>query len=125
MVIVPSVSPVAVSVMAAIFALVSFAPKIFTVMSSRAFLSSTVETISTVRLWIFSSYWEFSVSHTPETRGEICATPSIKLNPSRIKSRTALSRILRMFKMVSGRNSERSFVIRAAMSSFLCVGECE
>ena len=79
---VPSFKPVAVSVMAAIRAYSSFTPSTLTEISSSAFRSSAVGTMSTVRLWIFSSYGAFSVSHTPETRGLICTAPSIKLKPS-------------------------------------------
>jgi len=55
MVSVPSVRPVAVSVTAAIFAVVSFTPSTLTEISSKAFRMSAVGTISTVRRWIFSS----------------------------------------------------------------------
>ncbi len=69
MVNVPSFKLVAVSVIAAIRADYSFVPSTLTEILSRAFRSLAVDTVSTVRLWIFSSNEAFSVSLSPETRG--------------------------------------------------------
>ena len=72
MVIVPSLSPVALSVIADIRAAADVVPMTFTDIASNVFRRSAVGTRSTVRLCTAGSNVEASFSHTPLTRGVIC-----------------------------------------------------
>ena len=75
MVIVPSFSPVALSVIADIRAAADVVPMTFTDIASNVFRRSAVGTRSTVLLCTAGSKFDASFSHTPLTRGVICTKP--------------------------------------------------
>ena len=75
-VIVPSLSPVALSVIADIRTEEELVPMTFTDIASSVFLRSAVGTRSTVLLCTAGSKLDASFSHTPLTRGVICTSPS-------------------------------------------------